>query len=106
MTRAASVTIPLWLWSLHPWWKGGAFYDLLPASPLFKGNLRPIHYSAETKGAMVLKLIDVMESTVSSGTQAIGTSGDVPRHQVQYHRWRADDLPGRYDNLTGHVDVF
>ncbi|QCG49465.1 terminase large subunit domain-containing protein [Aeromonas schubertii] len=86
---------------------GIGVYDLLSASPLFKGKLRPIHYSVETKGAMVLKLIDVVEA---NRIEWDGSDRDIPAAFLAIKRGTTGGgqmtfKAGR-DNLTGHADVF
>lgn len=86
---------------------GMGVYDLLSASPLFKGKLRPIHYSVETKGAMVLKLIDVVEA---NRIEWDSSDRDIPAAFLAIKRSTTGGgqmtfKAGR-DQLTGHADVF
>jgi uncharacterized protein YjcR len=84
---------------------GKGVYDLL--QPVFKSVITPINYSLESKTALVLKMVDVVESdrihwdeterdialafmTIKRSTTGSG--------QVTYRASR--------DSLTGHADVF
>lgn len=84
---------------------GAGVYDLL--QPVFKGRIRPIHYSVETKGAMVLKLIDVVEA---DRIEWASDDRDIPAAFLAIKRGTTGGgqmtfKAGR-DNLTGHADVF
>ncbi|MND87298.1 Terminase-like family protein [compost metagenome] len=84
---------------------GAGVVDLL--QPVFKGVLRPIYYSVETKGAMVLKMIDVVEA---DRIEWASDDRDIPAAFLAIKRATTGGgqmtfKAGR-DSVTGHADVF
>ncbi|MBV7598022.1 terminase large subunit domain-containing protein [Aeromonas sp. sia0103] len=84
---------------------GAGVVDLL--QPVFKGVLRPIHYSVESKSAMVLKMIDVVEA---NRIEWDGADRDIPLAFLAIKRATTGGgqmtfKAGR-DSVTGHADVF